>query len=382
MTRPASLLNVADARCAARRRLPRGLFEYVDRGTEDETALAVNRAALDGLRLVPRVLNDVDRRDLSVEYLDRRRPLPLVIAPTAVAGLVWKDGEVALARAAARAGIPFCVSTQSIAAIEDIAKAGAELWFQLYVWRDRARTMDLLDRAWQAGARVLVLTVDTPMGPKREYNQRNGFGIPLKPSLRGALDLLAHPRWTADVFLRTLLREGIPTYAHYPEAFRTRLGRESLSDAFDLAKDVTWADVAAFRAHWRGAVVVKGILALDDARRAAAEGIDGIVVSSHGGRNLDLAPSPVAVLPGIVEAVADRMVVMADSGVRRGSDVARYLALGARAVLVGRAPLYGLAAAGTPGADRVLDILAGELSATMAFLGAAAVKDLAARVPA
>lgn len=365
------ILNVEDARQAARRRLPRGLFEYIDRGCEDEVSILANRRRLDAIALSPAVLVDVARTSTEAELLGKRHPLPIVVAPTAVAGLVWHDGEIALAQAAARAGTPFCVSTQSITSIERIAaESGADLWFQLYVWKNRRRMLDLLDRAWAAGAETLVLTADTAVGPNREYNLRNGFGIPLKLSWLAALDVALHPRWAATVMLRALATGQVPTYAHYPAEFRTRLGREALSDEISLAKDVTWDDVRLLRQRWAGKLVVKGILRVEDALTASSHGVDAIVVSNHGARNLDCAPGPTDVLPRIAEAVGDRMEIFADSGIRRGADIARFLALGARGVMIGRATLYGVAMGGSEGAARVLDLLSAELRTTMGMLGA------------
>jgi L-lactate dehydrogenase (cytochrome) len=376
-TRFAHVLNVEDARRIAKRRLPRGLYEYIERGTEDEISIAGNRAGLDAVKLSPSVLVDVSQRSTKATIMGREQALPLIIAPTAAAGLVWHDGEIALAKAAAKAGIPFCVSTQSITPIERIiAESGADVWFQLYVWKNRRRLIGLIDRAWAAGARVLVLTVDTPVGPNREYNIRNGFGIPLQPSLVAGLDVLMHPRWAACVMLRALLSSGVPTYAHYPDEFRTALGRSALSDEVSMAPDVTWEDVALLRRHWRGKLIIKGILRVDDAQTALAHGVDGIVVSNHGARNLDAAPGPTDVLPSIVDTVGDRMEVLADSGVRRGADIARFLALGAKGAMIGRATLYGVALGGAEGAGRVLDILANELSVTMGMLGARSLSDI------
>ncbi|WP_035715775.1 alpha-hydroxy acid oxidase [Azorhizobium doebereinerae] len=365
-----AILNVEDARRLARRRLPRGLFEYLDRGTENEVSLAANRAGLDAIHLAPFSLVDVSQRRQDTTLFGTAQPCPLVIAPTAVAGLMGYDGEVEMARAAKAHGIPFCVSTQSMTAIERIAEgSGARLWFQLYVWKNRARTFALLDRAMGAGAETLVLTVDTAVSPKREYNQRNRFGIPLKPSVRAGIDVLAHPRWFMGVFARSLLAGGMPTYAHYPQDFRTPLGRLAVGEEVSLATDVSWHDVEALRRHWRGRLILKGILRASDAVKAIEHGVDGIVVSNHGARNLDCAPHPAHVLPGIVAAAGRRLTILADSGVRRGSDVAKYLALGADGVLVGRAPLYGLAAGGQAGAVRMLEILRAELDTTMALLG-------------
>ncbi|KQY99620.1 alpha-hydroxy-acid oxidizing enzyme [Pseudolabrys sp. Root1462] len=377
MTAFGHILNVEDARRAARRRLPFGLFEYIDRGTEDEVAIAGNRAGLDAIKLAPSVLIDITQRSPEAEIFGIVQPSPLIIAPTAVAGLVWHDGEIALATAAAQAGIPFCVSTQSITPIERIAdESGARLWFQLYVWKSRERTLALIDRAAKAGAEALVLTVDTAVGPVREYNIRNGFGIPLKPSLRAGIDLVLHPRWTLDVMLRAILASGVPTYAHYPDEFRTKLGRTALSTEVDLAPDVTWDDVRLLRRRWKGKLILKGILTVEDARTALDHGVDGIVVSNHGARNLDCAPGPTDVLPAIVAAVGDKIEILADSGVRRGADIARFIALGAKGVMIGRATLYGVAIGGAPGASRVLDLLHQQLSATMGMLGARRLSDI------
>ncbi|MCK6451747.1 MAG: alpha-hydroxy-acid oxidizing protein [Alphaproteobacteria bacterium] len=362
-------LNYAEMRALARRRLPRGLFEYIDRGTEDEVALAAVREAWDRLKLAPAVLVDVSERRMDTVLFGRRLGFPAVIAPTALAGLVWHDGEAALARAAARADIPFCVSTQSVTPIEHIARSGARLWFQLYVWRDRQLMLRLLERARDAGAEALILTVDTAVGPNREYNVRNGFGMPIQPSLRAAIDVLSRPRWLAGVLLRQLLADGVPTYAHYPPEFRTRVTRPAIADAVRLDDRVSWRDVAELRRSWRGPFLLKGILRVDDARRALEAGIDGIVVSSHGGRNLDSAPPAIEALPAIVDAVGDRMTVLVDGGVRRGSHIAKALALGAKAVLVGRATLYGTAFGGEAGAGRMLDLLRDELGRTMGLIG-------------
>ena len=268
------------------------------------------------------------------------------------------------------------MSTQSITSIERIAESRARLWFQLYVWKNRQRTLALLDRAAAAGAEALVLTVDTAVAPNREYNVRNGFGIPLKASLRAGIDLMAHPRWTCAVLLRAIMASGVPTYAHYPDEFRTRLGRETLSEEVSLATDLTWDDVRLLRRHWKGKLVLKGILRVEDARTALSHGVDAIVVSNHGARNLDCAPGPTDVLGRIADAVGDRMEILADSGVRRGSDVARFIALGARGVLVGRATLYGLAMGGAPGASRVIDLLMHELNVVMGMLGVCSLDDL------
>ncbi|MBN9074449.1 MAG: alpha-hydroxy-acid oxidizing protein [Rhizobiales bacterium] len=365
------LLNVYDYREVARRRLPRGMFEYIDRGTQDEVLLRDIRTVLNSIKLNQQVLNDVSAIDTSVTVFGERQAFPAIVAPTAVAGLVWYDGEVQIARAARHAGIPFCVATQSMTTMEEIADRakGANLWFQLYVFEDRALTQDLLRRAKSLGIKNLLLTADTARSPKKEWNDRNGFGIPIKPSLTGALDVLNHPRWLLGVLLRYVMTTGVPTYAHYPEAYRTKITRESVWDNVKLARRLTWDDAAEIRKLWDGNLVIKGVLAKADAQRAVDIGAQGVVVSCHGGRNLDSARVSIRVLPEIVDAVGSRMTVLADSGVRRGSDIVKYMAAGASGVLMGRAPLYGAAVGGEGGAKGVLDILRGEIENCLAWAG-------------
>jgi len=368
-----ALQNFDDFRARAKRRLPRMLFEYIDRGSEDEQALRALRTGLDAIRFAPRVLTGMDAPDTRCQYLDQTCPLPLVIAPTALAALVCHDGEAKLARAAGRTGVPFTVSTQSVTTIETIRAAAPDttLWFQLYLWQDREQSYSLLERVRGAGVSTLVVTVDTPVAPNREYNVKNGFAVPFRPSARAAADALRHPAWLFGVLLRYLCRDGMPSYGHYPQAFRHNILSAAQSRALALAHRLTWDDIKRLRDVWPGRLIVKGILHRDDAAQALAAGMDGIVVSSHGGRNLDCAVTPTEVLADIVAAVNDAIPVFADSGVRRGSDVAKYLALGATAVWIGRAPLWGLAAAGEAGADWLLARLAHELQCTMTLLGAA-----------
>lgn len=365
------LLNAADYREKARRRLPRGLFEYIDRGTEDEQALTRLRGSLDAVTLRPSVLSGHASRDAGTTLFGKGLPTPLVVAPTALAGLVAHDGELKLARAAAALGIPFCVSTQSVTTIEDIRRAApdAALWFQLYVWRDRALTADLLKRVRASDCECLVVTADTQMSPNREYNQRNGFGIPFKPTVRNVADMAVHPGWLLGVMLRYVLAGGVPTYGHYPPEFRSAITRASIADAVRLRTDLSWDDVKRLRDEWPGKLIVKGVLSVEDAELAAGVGADGIVVSAHGGRNLDCLPSPASCLPTIAEAVGDSMAVLADSGVRRGTDALKYLAMGAQGVMLGRLPLWGLAAGGEEGARAILSMMLREMDTAMGFLG-------------
>jgi len=371
-------LNIADYRLLAKKRLPKGMFEYVDRGTEDEIGLRSIRDVLNETKLRQKLLNDVSAPDTSVTVFGDTLPMPLIISPTAVAGLLWHDGEVQLARAARSAGIPFCIASQSMTSMEEIADRanGANLWFQLYVFEDRNFTRELIHRARDLGIKNLLFTADTPRSPKKEWNVRNGFGIPIRPTAVGALDLISHPRWTISVMLRYLLTSGMPTYAHYPPEFRTKITRPSVAKNVKLARKLTWDDFAETRRLWDGNLVLKGVLDRQDAERALSAGADGIVVSCHGGRNLDSAPVAIEVLPEIADAVGGKLTVLADSGIRRGSDVAKYLAAGAQAVLVGRAPLYGTAVGGEHGASAVLAILREELDHCMAFTGQARLSDI------
>jgi L-lactate dehydrogenase (cytochrome) len=366
------LLNADDYRAAARRHLPKGLFEYIDRCTEAELAIADIRRSLDNIRFRPSVLTGHSDSNMTTSLFDRTYCSPLIIAPTALAGLVSHDGETKLARVASKLGMPFCVSTQSVTSIDDISNGApeAELWLQLYVWRNRDLTWGLLDRAQKAGVSTLVITADTPLSPKRDYNQRNGFSVPFVPSLRGVWDIVTRPKWLCSVMLRYLMTSGMPTYAHYPAEFKTAITRAAIAEDVKIESAISWADIAEIQKRWSGRIIIKGVLSVDDAIRARDMGIDGIVVSSHGGRNLDVALAPADVLPEIVDAVGAEMLVMADSGIRRGSDALKYLALGSRAVMVGRLPLYGLAAGGEQGALDILTMLIDEMHSNLVFAGA------------
>jgi len=283
-----------------------------------------------------------------------------------------------LARAAGRANIPYVVATQAVNTVEEI-KAGApntQLWFQLYIWKNRKLTHALLERAQASGIDTLVVTVDGPANPKREYNVRNGFAIPFKPSFKAAFDILRHPYWFFHVFLPYWRTIGIPSYGHYPQEFRHNITAAVQSEDLKLEFCLGWEDITSLRRIWKGRIIVKGLLNEEDAVIAHNKGMDGIVVSAHGGRYLDISVTPMDVLAAIVERVGKVMPVFVDSGVRRGSDMIHYLARGARAVFLGRAPLWGLAAADERGADDLLGILAEELRATMALLGAHNFEDL------
>ena len=358
--------------------MPRAIFDYIDRGTEAETAIRGLRDAFDRRRIVQRTLRDVSAPDLSVELLGARRAHPLLIAPTALAGLVRHDGEVEIARGAALAGLPYPAATQASTRVEAIA-AGApetELWFQLYPWRDREETFRLMERAAALGIRTLLVTVDTPGAPKKVHNRRNGFTIPLRPSAKLALDLARHHGWTLGVMGRYMLSRGIPSYDNYPGDARAAITRAVTDPRFALETDFSRATLDALRARWRGSFIVKGLQHPEDAEEALALGADGVVISSHGGRNLDSLAHPLAVLPDIRRAVGGRMAIIADSGVRRGSDIAKLIGAGADAVLSGRSFLWALAAGGEKGVPRMAEILVEELRTFMAFAGVRSLDDL------
>jgi isopentenyl diphosphate isomerase/L-lactate dehydrogenase-like FMN-dependent dehydrogenase len=368
--------NVADLRERARRRLPHGIWEYLERGVEDETGMARNRAAFERVTFRPRVLRGVHRIDTGAEIFDRPAALPLALAPTGAAGLLWFEGDLALARAAAAADIPFTISSASTMDLDQIAAAGGRLWFQLYLWEDRSLSHAVVARAHELGCEALFVTLDMPVAPNREYILRNGFGTPFRLNARNTFDVLRHPRWLATVMGRYALNGGIPSQANLPDRLRAKVTRGAPPGALFKQDDLNWEGVKDLRDRWPGKFILKGILHPEDAEQALALGADGVVVSNHGGRALDSSIATLAALPEIVAAVGGRMTVFLDSGVRRGSDVVKAVALGADAVLVGRAPLYGLAAAGQAGVARAIELLRSETSRTMAMLGARTVAEV------
>jgi|HubBroStandDraft_1064217.scaffolds.fasta_scaffold05133_6 (S)-mandelate dehydrogenase len=374
-TNLARALNVADLRELARRRIPRFVFEYVDGGAEDEVTLRGNRAAFERLRLLPETLIDTAARHSRTQILGQAAQAPLVIAPTGFNGMVYADGDLVLARVAARWGIPFTLSTVSTVRLEEVAqRAGGRLWMQLYVMKDRAIARDVMQRAMACGYEALVFTSDANVFGNREWDQRS-YRSPGKPTFSTVLDTLRHPRWFASV----LLRNGMPRFRNLesflpPAAVGALGGSTIIPQLFDAT--LSWDDVAWIRQAWRGKLLIKGVLTAADAERAASLGCDGIVVTNHGGRQLDSCVAPIDVLPEIVAAAGGRLAVLLDSGVRRGTDLAKALALGAQAVMIGRPTLYGLAAGGEAGVERALSILTTEFDRVLGQLGCNAVADL------
>jgi L-lactate dehydrogenase (cytochrome) len=361
------IANIEDLRHAARRRIPRALFDYVDSGSYDEQTLRANRNDLDAIRLRQRVLLDVSKISLSTSLLGEAVSMPLAIAPTGMAGLIHGDGEIHGARAAEAAGIKFCQSTMSICTIEDVrAAVSAPFWFQLYVFRDRGFSRSMIERARAANCSALFVTVDLPMRGQRHKDIKNGLTVPPRLTLRNAFDLATKPAWAASV-----LRAKRKTFGNIEAYLQGRAGMYTAgswaNENFD--RTLSWRDLEWIRALWPGKLVLKGILDLEDARRAAAAGVDGIVVSNHGGRQLDGARSTITALSDIASAVGDRIEVLFDGGIRSGQDVLKALALGARGCLIGRAFLYGLAAGGEAGVRRALDIIRTELEVSMALTG-------------
>jgi L-lactate dehydrogenase (cytochrome)/(S)-mandelate dehydrogenase len=369
--------NIADLRELARKRLPRGLFEFMDRGCEDEVSLRNNRAAFERIKLKPRVLNDVSKRDQSITLFGHKQNMPIAIAPTGTPGIMWYEGELELARAAKKAGIPFTLATTTLTAMERIVdEVGGRLWFQLYMYADRSLSRWIAERTKAAGYEALIMTVDSPTFSNREYNLRNGFTIPITYSAKNILDVLGHPRWMLGVWLRYLLEGGLPLFENYPPEVKARVKAAPMGRAMKLNDALNWDDVREMRKLWPGTLMIKGVLSPADAAIAADCGVDGVVVSNHGGRVVDGAIAPIDALPAMLDAVGKRMTVIVDSGFRRGSDVVKAMALGAHAVLVGRATLYGVAAAGEAGGTRALNILREEIDRVMALIGRRGIDEL------
>lgn len=369
--------SVRDYREVARRRLPRQLFDYIDGGAYEEATLAANTADLEAISLRQRVLRDVSTRTMSTTVLGEELSLPVLLAPVGLAGMFANRAEVAAARAAEHAGVSFVESTVSICSLEEVAAATKRApWFQLYVMRDRGYAENLMARAQAVGCRVLVLTADLAVVGARYRDTRNGLGgrvSPVGAAIRG-LDRVSHPRWVWEVGI-----QGKPhTFGNLTDAVPGGNSPDDFRDWVDAQFDpsVTWDDLAWVRDHWDGPVVLKGILDPEDARAAADAGVDAVVVSNHGGRQLDAVPSTAAALPAVVEAVGDRIEVLVDGGVRSGLDLLKMMAMGAKACLVGRPWAWAVAANGEAGVAHLLEILRDELAVAMALTGTTDVANL------
>jgi len=368
------IASIEDARRIAKRRLPRLAYDYIAGGAEDEVTLRANRRAFEQVTLRPSYLVDVSARDQSTTIFGHRIASPVIIAPTGLSRLAGRDGDVAGARAAGRRDTIFTHSCMSSHSLEEVARAGAgPLWFQIFLWQDRDLIEGQIRRAKDAGYHALVFTVDSPVVGKRQRDLRNGFTLPPRPTLRTALDMLRRPRWLAQ--------------SRTPIAFRNFDASGSTSPAKTIARatyinqvlwnpGATYADLAWLREAWTEPLLVKGVLTAEDAERAVACGVDGVIVSNHGGRQLDGAPATLDALPEIARAVGGRADVFLDGGIRRGGDVVKALALGAKACMIGRPWLYGLASGDEDGVVHILEILHEEIDRTLALIGRRALDDL------
>jgi (S)-mandelate dehydrogenase len=363
----AKAISIEDLRSLARRRLPRAIFDFFDGGAEDEVSLRENRAAFERVRLLPKVLINVAVVDTSISLWGAESSLPLAIAPTGGISAGRYGAELALARAAKAAGVPFTMATPSAFTIEQVAReVGGRLWFQLYCVRNLDFRRSLVERAKAAGYEALLVTVDLPVSGKRERDPRNGFHTPYSPNWRNSKDVIFKPSWALD-----MMRNGLPGMANlvgYP--FSTPSGTDIVTAVGrEMDAGLDWEYIQRLRDQWPGKLVLKGVERPDDAERAVSVGCDGVVVSNHGGRQLDGAAATLDALPFIASAVGRRITVLLDGGVRRGVDIVKARALGAHGVLTGRATLFGAMAGGEPGARRALEILSTELERSMRLCG-------------
>src|ERR1700731_2360239 len=361
------ILNIEDLRRLARRRIPRAIFDYADGGSYDERTIQRNAADLDAMTFRQRVMIDVSKISLATSFLGSPVSMPLAIGPTGLAGLFHADGEILAARAAAACGIPYCMSTMSICSIEEVRAATRQpFWFQQYLMKDRGFNQELIDRAAAAQCSALMLTLDLQVIGERRRDPRNGLTIPPKLSLRNAWDIATKPTWAMKVLFGKRR-----TFGNLVGRIGGSSGINTLAEwiATQFDASANWRDVEWVRSRWPGKLIMKGVLDAEDARLAVAAGADAIVVSNHGGRQLEGAPSSISVLQEIVAAIDGRCEVMFDGGIRSGQDMAKALALGARGTLIGRTFLYALAAAGEAGVTKAIEIMRSELSVTLGFTG-------------
>ena len=366
--------NIEELRLEAKRRLPRSVFDFIDGGAEDESTLRGNRAAFRKVSLLPRVLVDVSRIDTATNILGQASKLPIIIAPTGAVGFGWRGGDLALAKAGAAFGIPVSVSTSATATIEAIAAAApGRLWFQAYFLKDREFTFGLIERARKAGYETLMVTVDLPVGGKRERDLHNDFSVPFRFTAKNVLDFASRPAWALDMLLN-----GVPVLENVAGLAPPGADASKVASSVGSHQDATldWEVLKRVRDLWPGKLLIKGVAHPGDAERAVAAGCDGVIVSNHGGRQLDGELASFDALPGVARAIGGKAGVVMDGGIRRGADIVKALACGAQAVMVGRATLYGVCAAGEPGARRALDILSSELVRTMQLCGARSIAEI------
>jgi L-lactate dehydrogenase (cytochrome) len=367
--------SVHDLRRIARRRLPRGVFDYIDGGAEDELSLRESTAAFGRITFEPRILRDVAKVELTTTLLGRPLPMPLLLSPTGFGRIADPQGELAVARAAARAGLPYTLSTLGTRSIEEVAAVSeGSKWFQVYVWRDRGLVTELVDRAKDAGYETLVLTVDNAVFGKRDRDVHRGFSLPPQIGPGTLIDGALHPAWTLDFVRAEPIRFANVTGRGVGDGSDAVHLSDYINAQFDPS--MSWTDLDWLRSRWSGPLVLKGVQSVEDAVLAADVGVEAVQLSNHGGRQLDSAPSPISLVEPVVQAVGDRLEVICDGGIRRGSDIVKALALGARACSIGRAYLYGLGAGGERGVDLVLEMLDKDMRRTMALLGVVSIDEV------
>jgi L-lactate dehydrogenase (cytochrome) len=371
-----SILNLEDFERVTRSRLPRAVFGYVEGGADDGEACRHNRDVFRSLRMVPRVLRDVSQCNLQTTLFGRTYAAPYIVAPMGASAVVGFNADNAMARAARRANIPFVLSANSITPIEEMARTYPEAWFAAYQHPDERNIVDMCHRVSGAGLSVYMLTADVPVASNRENNVRAGYTMPLRPSVRLSVDAALHPRWLIGTLLRTIRQRGIPRISNFDPTARPTIFSKTLGGVTGHAS-FSWRQAEVVRRNWKGPFVIKGLLSPEDARIAREIGADGIVVSNHGGRQLDSAVSPIEVLAAI-KAESGTMTVLADSGFRRGTDVLKGMALGADAILIGRPFLYAATLAGEQGVARAIALLAREIGIDLALLGVATPGDVSA----
>ena len=366
--------SIEALRQAAKRRLPRAVFDFIDGGAEDERTLRENCAAFERVRLLRKVLVGVSQINTETLLLGKTAKLPIAIAPTGAVGFGWRGGDIAVARAAAAFGIPFSLSTSATASIERIAEAApGRLWFQAYFFKDREFTFGLIERARQAGYDTLMVTADLPVGGKRERDFRNDFSIPFRFTPKNVLDFATRPVWALDMLLR-----GVPSLENLAGMAEEGAGTRNLVSSVGRNQDAAldWEVIKRVRTVWPGKLLIKGVVHPEDAERAVSLGCDGVIVSNHGGRQLDGEAASFDALPGVARAIGGKASVLMDGGIRRGSDIVKAIARGAQAVMIGRATYYGVCAGGEDGARRALEILRDEFTRSMQLCGARSVGDI------